>query len=188
MYRCWFPSRTGRAIKTDIARYTQNHIPKIIGVSRDLEHRRKDGSIFSANLTLAEWHSGGKCYFTGFLRDISERKRQEEKIKLLIRELNHRSKNMLTLVQAVARQTFAAKPDDFIARFGERMEALARVQDLLVKTEWKGLPLDELVRSQLAHFTDLTPARIGSQGATAYHICRRRADYRHGASRTHDKR
>ena len=108
-----------------IARYTQNHIPKIIGISRDLEHRRKDGSIFSANLTLAEWHSGGKCYFTGFLRDISERKRQEEKIKLLIRELNHRSKNMLTLVQAVARQTFAAKPDDFIARFGERMEALA---------------------------------------------------------------
>ena len=35
---------------------------------------------------------------------------------------------------------------------------------MLVKTEWKGLPLDELVRSQLAHFTDLTPARIGLRG------------------------
>jgi PAS domain S-box-containing protein len=147
-----------------IDRYCRTHVSHIIGTSRDLEHQRKDGSIFPAALTLSEWQSGGKRYFTGIIRDISERRRREEQVKLLIRELNHRSKNMLTLVQAVARQTFAAKPDDFVARFGERIEALAASQDLLVKNEWKGLPLDELVRSQLAHFTDLIPGRIELKG------------------------
>jgi PAS domain S-box-containing protein len=156
------PDRTRHQSYIDA--YCQTGVAKVIGTSRDLEHQRKDGSVFAANLTLAEWHSGGKRYFTGILRDISARKRQEEKIKLLIRELNHRSKNMLTLVQAVARQTFAAKPDDFITRFGERMQALAASQDLLVKNEWKGLLLDELVRSQLAHFTDLIPVRIELKG------------------------
>ncbi len=156
------PYRT--AHQTHIDAYCQTGISKIIGTSRDLEHRRKDGSVFAANLTIAEWHAGGKRYFTGILRDVSERRRQEEKIKLLIRELNHRSKNMLMLVQAVARQTFAAKPGDFITRFGERMQALAASQELLVKNEWKGVPLNELVRSQLAHFEDLIPARIMLKG------------------------
>jgi PAS domain S-box-containing protein len=150
--------------QTFVLNYCRSGVSKIIGTSRDLLHQRKDGSLFSANLTLAEWRSNGRRYFTGILRDVSERKRQEEKIKLLIRELNHRSKNMLTLVQAVARQTFEAKPEDFITRFGERMQALAASQDLLVKSEWKGLPLEELVRSQLAHFTDLIPARIVLKG------------------------
>ena len=49
--------------------------------------------------------------------DITERKRQEEQISLLMREVNHRSKNILTLVQAIARQTAASRPADFSAPF-----------------------------------------------------------------------
>ena len=52
--------------------------------------------------------------------DITERKHQEERIKLLMAEVNHRSKNMLTVVQSIARQTASTKPGDFIERFGER--------------------------------------------------------------------
>jgi two-component sensor histidine kinase len=81
-----------------------------------------------------------------------------------MRELNHRSKNMFALVQAVARQTFTAKPDTFLDRFEERMEALAAGQDLLVRNEWKGVDLEELVRSQLAHFKDLIGTLIELKG------------------------
>src|SRR5208337_1661953 len=96
--------------------------------------------------------------------DITERKRYEEQIRLLLHEVNHRAKNMLALVQAVARQTVATRPDDFIARFGERIQALAAAQDLLVRSEWKGVDLGELVHSQLAHFKDLAGTRIALTG------------------------
>jgi two-component sensor histidine kinase len=50
-------------------------------------------------------------------------------------EVNHRAKHMLSLVQAVARQTAAREPEDFIGRFNERMQALAANQDLLVRND-----------------------------------------------------
>jgi PAS domain S-box-containing protein len=97
--------------------------------------------------------------------DITGRRRAEEQIRLLLREVNHRSKNMLALVQAVARQTVAANPQDFIGRFEERIQALAASQDLLVKSGgWSGVELEALVRSQLAHFKDLVGTRIALQG------------------------
>jgi PAS domain S-box-containing protein len=92
--------------------------------------------------------------------DISELKQREEQIQLLLREVNHRSKNLLALVEAVARHTAASNPDDFLERFGERVQAMAASQDLLVKSGWRGVELGELVRSQLAHFKDLIGSRI----------------------------
>jgi PAS domain S-box-containing protein len=96
--------------------------------------------------------------------NVTERKRQEDHIRLLMREVNHRSKNMLSLVQAISRQTGAASLDDFLVRFEDRIQALASSQDLMVKNEWRGTNLDDLVRSQLAHFKDLIGTRIELQG------------------------
>ncbi len=96
--------------------------------------------------------------------DITERKRCEEQTRVLTRELTHRSKNMLALVQAVARETFTAIPDTFIDRFAERIQALAASQDLLARSEWSDVDLAELVRSQLAHFKDLIGTRIELEG------------------------
>jgi two-component sensor histidine kinase len=95
--------------------------------------------------------------------DITERKRQEEQIHLLLREVSHRS-NMLTLVQAVARQTAASTPASFLKRFDERILALAASLDLLVKSNWKGVELEELACSQLAHFSDWIGTRIKVNG------------------------
>ncbi|HWJ19575.1 MAG TPA: PAS domain S-box protein, partial [Geobacterales bacterium] len=77
--------------------------------------------------------SGKPTSFITLVTDITERKRNEEQIKLLMNEVNHRSKNLLTLVQAIARQTVATTPDDFIDRFQKRIEALSASQDLLVR-------------------------------------------------------
>ncbi len=151
-----------------IATYLRTGKAKIIGIGREVDHRRKDGSVFTADLAVSEWRVGGKRYFTGTIRDITERKRHEDEVQLLLREVNHRAKNMLAVVQAIARQTAATTPDQFIERFGERVQALGASQDLLVKNEWKGVDLDELIRSQLAHFKDLIGTRIELRGGPLF--------------------
>ncbi len=107
----------------------------------------------------------------GTAQDITERKRREEERReseqrehLLMREANHRAKNMLNLVQAIARQTAAREPEDFVGRFTERIRALAANQDLLVRNEWQGVDVGDLVRAQLAHFADLVGPRIAVYG------------------------
>lgn len=88
----------------------------------------------------------------------------EQHLKVLLHEVSHRSKNMLALVQAIARQTAAASPGEFLDRFFLRIQALAAGQDLIVKADWKGVVFAELVRSQLAHFQDLIGTRIKVDG------------------------
>jgi two-component sensor histidine kinase len=88
-----------------------------------------------------------------------------DQVNLLMREISHRSKNMLGLVQAIARETAATgKPEDFMRRFTERVEALAANQDLLVRNEWRGVDVEDLVRAQLAHFADLLGSLIALHG------------------------
>lgn len=96
--------------------------------------------------------------------DISERKRHEEHVQLLLQEVSHRSKNMLGLVQAMARQTAHSGRNDFVDRFGERLKALAAGHDLLLQNAWKIVPLDDLIRAQLAHFAGLLGGRITIAG------------------------
>lgn len=79
---------------------------------------------------------------------VAERTSQ---VNLLMREVNHRSKNLLMLVQALARQTAASGAKDFQRRFENRLHSLAASQDLLVKNEWKAVPVRDLVMGQLAH-------------------------------------
>jgi PAS domain S-box-containing protein len=107
----------------------------------------------------------------GTAQDITKRKRREEERReqqerehLLMREVNHRARNMLSLVQAIARQTAARESEDFMDRFAERVQALAANQDLLIRNEWRGVDVDDLVRGQLAHFADLIDVRIAVHG------------------------
>ena len=137
---------------------------KIIGSGREVEGRRKDGSVFPIDLSVVEWRLAEKRYFTGLMRDVTDRKKREKQVDHLLREVNHRAKNMLALVQAVAMQTAATEPQDFVERFAERIQGLAASQDLLVRSQWQGIQLQELVRSQLAHFTDLIDVRITLKG------------------------
>jgi two-component sensor histidine kinase len=70
----------------------------------------------------------------------------------------------LALVQAIARQTAATKFEDFIGCFTQRIQALAANQDLLIRNEWQGVDVADLVRAQLAHFVDLIGSRIVVDG------------------------
>ncbi len=88
--------------------------------------------------------------------DVTERKECEAHLRLLLRELTHRSKNLLAVIQAMARQTarHAGSIDGFLTQFGSRLQALAASHDLLVRASWYGASLRELVRSQLASHID----------------------------------
>jgi len=97
-------------------------------------------------------------------RDITERKAREEYVHLLTREVNHRAKNMLSVVGAMARQTASKNPEDFVERFSERIQALSSSHDLLIRNEWKGVDIEDLVRAQLAHFAGLIDSRIAVCG------------------------
>src|SRR5262249_37311624 len=104
--------------------------------------QHKEGRLIDVSMTVSPMRDAeGKiigCSKTA--RDITERKRseaereeREERERLLMREVNHRAKNMLSLVQVIARQTVAREPKEFIERFIERIQALSANQDLLIR-------------------------------------------------------
>jgi PAS domain S-box-containing protein len=131
--------------------------------------RRGDGKIrWVENHGLAYFEGAGPtrrvASLVGTLADITERKEREEREHLLMREVNHRAKNMLSVVDAVAHQTASRNPEDFIERFSERIQALSANQDLLVRNEWNGVEIGDLVRAQLALFADLIGSRIAVNG------------------------
>jgi PAS domain S-box-containing protein len=102
------------------------------------------------------------------IRDITERRRSEEHVKLLMAEVNHRAKNLLAVVQAVAYQTARhGDPSTFSARLSDRIEGLAAGQDLLVKNQWHGVEVSDLVLAQLAHFKELIGTRVHLDGPPA---------------------
>jgi PAS domain S-box-containing protein len=98
--------------------------------------------------------------------DITDRKEHETRIHLLMRELNHRSRNLLAVIQAIARQSAAnsTSSDDFLERFGARLQSLAESHALLVRDSWQGSSMIEIVRAQLGHYSDLIGTQIELQG------------------------
>jgi PAS domain S-box-containing protein len=87
-------------------------------------------------------------------RDVSERNRAQDHIKVLLRESSHRSKNLLAVIQVIASQTARAADtlDQFQSRFGQRLRSMALSHDLLVAEDWKRASLLDLVRLQLEPF------------------------------------
>ncbi|MEX0758286.1 MAG: HWE histidine kinase domain-containing protein, partial [Tistlia sp.] len=88
--------------------------------------------------------------------DVTDEKAVETQLRIVLRELTHRTKNILMIVQAIARQTArnVDSPTDFIKRFSARLSALASAHDILVNRGWSAASLQELVEDQLAYLPD----------------------------------
>lgn len=113
----------------------------------------KDGRKVDISLTVSPMRdSAGRIIGASKVaRDITDRRRAEETQRLLIDELNHRIKNTLATVQAIATQTLrrAATPADFVDSFNGRIKALARAHSLLTGSSFQGAEITDLVREQL---------------------------------------
>ncbi len=97
--------------------------------------------------------------------DVTDRKRAEAQVQLLLQEISHRSKNLLAVVQAIASQTArsAETVPEFQEKFIHRVQGLAASHDLLVNEKWHGAPLADLVADQLAVFYE-GGARLNANG------------------------
>jgi two-component sensor histidine kinase len=122
----------------ELVQYTKDGEQVVSQSHWDL-HRHADGSP----LAILETNT-----------DITERKRYEEHFQLIMRELSHRSKNLLAVIQSIARQialrteTFA----EFQSAFSARIDALVEIHNLLVAGAWRGVALHDLIRTQLSPF------------------------------------
>jgi PAS domain S-box-containing protein len=96
---------------------------------------------------------GRPVRYSGVDIDITDRKLAEEQQRRLMQEVNHRANNLLAVVQAMA-QHLADSGDaaSFIARFTQRLSALAASNNLLLSGKWQGVEVGKLVASQLAPF------------------------------------
>jgi PAS domain S-box-containing protein len=94
--------------------------------------------------------SGAVQEWVGMNTDVSGRKAAEQTQQLLLGELNHRVKNTLANVQAIAQHTLrhAKTPAEFAQAFGGRVQALARVHTQLTEATWQGAHLQVLIRDQ----------------------------------------
>lgn len=106
------------------------------------------------NSTLIVDRDGHPIGLLSISRDVTERRAFDERRELLIHELNHRVKNTLALVQAIAHQTFPSGDTDAGARdqFNARLRTLASAHDLLTREHWEGVRLAELARAATASF------------------------------------
>lgn len=111
------------------------------------------------------FEDGRAVRILGTARDITERKHREQHVRVLLRELVHRSKNLLAVVQAMARQTAAGAPslDAFQRKFAARLQALSMAHDLLVSQDWRGASMRELVRAQLAYCMDVAEGDVSAR-------------------------
>lgn len=98
--------------------------------------------------------------------DVATRRRHEDHIEFVMHELSHRSKNLLTVVQGMARQVARQTENfkDFDTAFSTRLRAFAETHDLLVTRGWRGIDIRDLVRTQLTPFVETKENRLTAEG------------------------
>ena len=134
----------------------------------DLPLESQGGRHQDVEVVANLYDENGRSVIQCNIRDITTRKQVEEHNKLLMAEVNHRAKNLLSVVQAVARQTARrGDPASFVERLSERIDGLAASQDLLVANQWQGVVVSDLVVAQLEHFKDLIGTRVLLDGPPA---------------------
>ncbi|WP_404384549.1 HWE histidine kinase domain-containing protein [Caenispirillum salinarum] len=128
------------------------------------EYRRKDGSIVWI-LCASKMLDDGTA--AEFVIDVTERKRSEQHQAMLMAELDHRVKNVLAVVQSIARQSLrgadVAGPDAADRLIG-RISALAESHTLLAASRWEGAKFRDLVDNALAPCRDGGASRIRAEG------------------------
>jgi two-component system sensor kinase FixL len=85
-----------------LAAYLRTGVKKIIGTGREVEGRRRDGSTFPMELTVADMQVGARRMFTGIVRDVSERRRHDEHNQALLQEVNSSNEELRNFAYVVS--------------------------------------------------------------------------------------
>lgn len=129
---------------------------------------RPSGEVVWADLTVAMARdaNGEPRNFISIITDISARKQNEERLKFLLGELAHRSKNLLAVLQSAVRQLAkeATSVEAFREAIEDRIAGVASSQDLLLRHDLADAPVAELIRAQLSGFVRPDDPRLRLSG------------------------
>ncbi len=125
--------------------------------------RHRSGQLVPISITISPIKSreGQLVGASNIARDVTQTHESERRLRLLMREINHRVKNQYAVVLAVIRQTAgrSASIEDFEKRIRERIMALSHSHDLLSQVDWAGVSLADLISHQLKPFEAVHPVQ-----------------------------
>ena len=151
-----FLARVHREDRASLAAQTAALSPESPSYSASFRFIRPDGQeMWLEETGKAEFDFGHRYVrLKGLTRDITERKRAEERQRLLIRELDHRVKNALASVATVAQRTREGNGsmEEFLQVFDGRIQSMANAHALLSRNHWHGVSLADIVHSELAPY------------------------------------
>ena len=135
----------------------------VLGKRIEVPALRRDGTEIPVELSINATEQFGDRLFVGFLRDISDRLEAAERQQRVLQESEHRVKNMLTVVSAIAQQTARASPDleAFSVAFSGRLQSLAKAHQLLVGRAVSDVALTALAEQVLGADVANGRARFG---------------------------
>jgi PAS domain S-box-containing protein len=128
--------------------------------------QRKDGSLIVVSLTVSPVKNaeGGIVGASKIARDVTAQKKSQEQITALAREAEHRSKNLLSNVQAMVNLSRADTPEQLKRVIEGRIQALANVHSLFVETRWIGADLSTISAQELAPYSERNQQRVRIDG------------------------
>ncbi len=150
---------TIEALREDLGRVGEGTLFETI-------HKRRDGSTFPVEVSAVSMEINGERMILSLVRDISERREWARVQRLMTRELLHRVKNSVAVIQSLVRLTAprARSLDEFVASLSGRLSAMAAAHDLLSEMHWRGADLGELLAKQLAHYLGEQDKRLRIAG------------------------
>lgn len=147
-----------------LRRTDTNAAPSAASLLIETEGRRRSGETFPIELSLAG--AGADGHTTLIVRDTTQRKNSETKLHLLIKEVNHRSRNLMAVLSSICGMTAArAKTiEEFSDKFSARMRSLMQSQELITADGWAESPIRALINLQLKIYAHDNPDRITTRG------------------------
>ncbi len=148
-----FPKRLGEQYAQDLRDFFDGAgVNRRFDDANALSAMRRSGVEFPVEASISKVSIGGERVGTIILRDITERRTNEEARALLAREVDHRAKNALAVAQALVGLTKGKTVNDFAEAIRGRIAALARAHSLLSQSQWRGAPLEQLIRDEMAPY------------------------------------
>ena len=159
------PERFRNAHEAGLAHFCATGEGPILDKHFEIEAAHRDGHELPVELSITRTTQFGEPVFLGFLRDISERRDAVRRQNLMVGELNHRVKNLLGVVSAIAHQTARASAslDDFTPAFIGRLASLGKAHEILAASTWERAPLRALAEQLVGSYA------LGPQSQASIH-------------------
>jgi|SoiMethySBSTD1v2_1073268.scaffolds.fasta_scaffold57487_4 PAS domain S-box-containing protein len=128
--------------------------------------QQKNGSLIAVSLSVSPVKNAeGKIVGAAKIaRDITEQKRSQERIATLAQEAEHRSKNLLSIVQATVMLSQSDTPEGLKSAIEGRIRAISNVHSLFAQTRWIGADLSTIAAQELAPYSADSPTRVRIDG------------------------